>query len=64
MAMGTRKKRERQRDLWIATKDVVEPPGNAFYDGLNKILDEHSSMRRPNGSAGSSIRTACMGGRV
>ena len=41
MAMGTRKQRERQQDLWIATKDVVGTPGNAFYDRLNQILDEH-----------------------
>jgi transposase len=41
MAMGTRKQRERQQDLWIATSDVVETPGNAFYDRLNRILDEH-----------------------
>jgi len=40
MAMG-RRKQERQQEFWIATKDVVEPPGNAFYDRLNKILDEH-----------------------
>jgi transposase len=41
MAMGTRRKRERQQDLWIATSDVVETPGNAFYDRLNQIPDEH-----------------------
>jgi len=41
MAMGTRRKRERQQDLWIATSDVVETPGNAFYDRLNQILDAH-----------------------
>src|SRR6516162_7683662 len=41
MAMGTRRKRERQQDLWIATNDVVETPANAFYDRLNQILDEH-----------------------
>jgi transposase len=41
MAMGTRQKRERQQDLWIATSDVVETPANAFYDRLNQILDEH-----------------------
>ena len=39
--MGTRKQRERQQDLWIATNDVIETPGNAFYDRLNQILDEH-----------------------
>jgi transposase len=45
MAMGTRKQ-ERQQGFWIATKDVVEPPGNAFYDRLNKILDEHRFDRK------------------
>lgn len=45
MAMGTRK-RERQQDLWIATSDVVETPGNAFYDRLNAILEEHKFDRR------------------
>jgi len=38
--------RERQQDLWIATSDVVETPGNAFYDRLNAILDEHKFDRR------------------
>lgn len=46
MAMGTRKQRERQQDLWIATSDVVRTPGNAFYDRLNSILDEHHFDRR------------------
>jgi transposase len=41
MAMGTRRQRERQQDLWIASSDVVETPANAFYDRLNQILDEH-----------------------
>jgi transposase len=41
MAMGTRKKRERQQGLWIASQDMVESPRNAFYDRLNEILDEH-----------------------
>ena len=46
MAMGTRRKRERQQGLWIATRDVVVPAGNAFYDRLNGILDEHKFDRR------------------
>ena len=41
MAMGTRKGRERQSDFWIATSAIVETPGNAFYDRLNKVLSEH-----------------------
>jgi transposase len=41
MAMGTRQKRERQQDLWIVASKVVETPANAFYDRLNRILDEH-----------------------
>jgi len=45
MAMGTRKQ-ERQQEFWIASKDVVEPPGNAFYDRLNNILGEHRFDRK------------------
>jgi len=41
MAMGTKRKRARQQDLWIAANDVVETPGNVFYDRLNQILEEH-----------------------
>jgi transposase len=41
MAMGTRKKRERQQEFWIANHAIVEPPGHAFYERLNGILEEH-----------------------
>lgn len=41
MAMGTRKGRERQQPFWIVTSDMVQSPGNAFYDRLNSILDKH-----------------------
>jgi hypothetical protein len=41
MAMGARRQRERQQDLWIASSDVAETPGNAFYDRLNQILEAH-----------------------
>src|SRR3954447_19975652 len=41
MAMGTRKGCERQSDMWIATSAIGETPRNAFYDRLNKILNEH-----------------------
>jgi transposase len=40
MAMGTSKRRERQRDFWIEASAIVETPGNAFYDRLNGILKE------------------------
>src|SRR6266849_1481739 len=45
MAMGTRK-RERQEELWIATRDVVRTPGKAFYERLNGILDRHRFDQR------------------
>lgn len=41
MAMGTRKKRERQEDLWVVRSEVVGTPAHAFYDRLNQILDQH-----------------------
>ncbi len=44
--MGTRKQRERQEELWIASSDMVRTPGHAFYERLNTILDEHEFDRR------------------
>src|SRR5579871_4956406 len=44
MAMG--KRREQQQPLFIATKDVVSGPGNAFYDRLNQILAAHKFDRK------------------
>ena len=41
MAMGTRKQRERQADLWIATSDIVQTPGHVFYERLNAVLRAH-----------------------
>ena len=41
MAMGTRKKRERQEDFWVVSSEVVGTPAHAFYDWLNQILDQH-----------------------
>jgi len=46
MAMGTRKQRERQADLWIATAEIAETPGHAFYERLNDLLSEHRFDRR------------------
>jgi transposase len=46
MAMGTRQKRQRQEELWIASKEVVLPPAHAFYGRLNEILDRHHFDRR------------------
>jgi transposase len=40
MAMGTRKKRERQEDLWIAGSEVAAP-AHGFYERLNRILEDH-----------------------
>lgn len=46
MGMGTRRKRERQGDLWIPTNAIVETPGHAFYDRLNEVLKQHGFDRR------------------
>lgn len=40
------KRREQQQSLFIATRDVVSGPANAFYDRLNHILDEHNFDRK------------------
>ena len=44
--MGKRSKRERQEELWIATGEIVETPGHAFYDRLNEVLVREGFDRR------------------
>ena len=44
--MGTRKRRERQQGLWVASSDIVQTPANAFYDRLNEILEKRDFDRR------------------
>jgi transposase len=39
MAMGTRKSRERQEDLWVAYGNMAVGPGHPFYVRLNEALD-------------------------
>lgn len=46
MAMGTRKRRERQQPLWIANNEVARTPGNPFYERLNAILESHGFDRK------------------
>ena len=42
MAMGTRKQREKQEDIWIAHAELASAPGHPFYQGLNQLLEaEH-----------------------
>src|SRR6266446_6458075 len=39
MAMGTRKRREKQEDLWIAHAELASAPGHPFYQRLNELLE-------------------------
>src|ERR1035441_2704986 len=39
MAMGTRKQREKQEDIWIAHTELASAPGHPFYQRLNELLD-------------------------
>jgi hypothetical protein len=39
MAMGTRKRRERQAALWVSYTDMAVGPGHPFYVRLNEVLD-------------------------
>jgi len=52
MAMGTRKRRERQEHLWYLS-DLPEAPGHPFYQRLNEVLDrdgfDHFCERRCHG---------------
>jgi transposase len=40
MAMGTRKHRERQEELWITHAELATAPGHPFYKRLNELLDQ------------------------
>ena len=40
--MGTRKGRERQQELWVATATLARPAGHPFYERLNLLLDKCS----------------------
>ena len=39
MAMGRRKK-SRQKALWVASEDLGRGPGHPFYERLNRVLDD------------------------
>jgi transposase len=39
MAMGTRKQRETQEDLWIAHTELAAAPAHPFYSRLNELLE-------------------------
>ena len=39
MAMGTRKRREKQEEIWIAQAELASAPGHPFYQRLNGLLD-------------------------
>jgi transposase len=40
MAMGKRKRKSRQGEMWVATQDLPRSAGHPFYERLNRILDE------------------------
>jgi transposase len=39
MAMGTRKQREKQDEIWIAHTELASAPGHPFYQRLNELLE-------------------------
>src|SRR5919108_2036567 len=39
MAMGTRKQREKQEDIWIAHAELASAPGHPFYQRLNEVAE-------------------------
>jgi transposase len=40
MAMGTRKHRQRQEQLWVMHAELATGPGHPFYTRLNELLDQ------------------------
>ena len=75
MAMGTRKKSERQEELWYRG-DLPEAPGHPFYSRLNEVLDKagfdkycedacagfyHAKLGRPSLAPGMYFRVMTVG---
>jgi transposase len=75
MAMGTRKKRERQEPLWYRS-ELPEAPGHPFYSRLNEVLDKarfdkfceeacasfyHAKLGRPSLAPGMYFRVMMVG---
>ena len=40
MAMGKKRKRNRQTSMWVATSDLPRSAGHPFYERLNRVLEE------------------------
>src|SRR6516164_6460782 len=79
MAMGTRKQREKQEDIWIAHTELASAPGHPFYQRLNELLEAEqfdqfveercakfyrSQYGRPSLTPGIYIRSLAIGGFV
>ena len=41
--MGTRRKRQRQHDLWVSTTDLPRSAAHPFYRRMNALLDEDTT---------------------
>jgi hypothetical protein len=54
MAMGTRRRRDRQEEFWYRG-DLAEAPGHPFYTKLSEVLRRPASISSVKGVAGSSI---------
>ena len=40
MGMGTRRRRQRQQQIWIAHQEVSKGPAHPFYARMNELLEE------------------------
>src|SRR5271169_3878829 len=65
MAMGTRKQREKQEDIWIAHTELPSAPGHPFYQRLNELLEaekfDAAKYGRPSLTPGIYFRSLLLG---
>jgi transposase len=40
MGMGTRRRRQRQEQMWIAHQELAKGPAHPFYQRVNELLEE------------------------
>jgi transposase len=63
MAMGTRKQREKQEDIWIAHAELPSAPGHPFYRRLNELLEAEKFDEFVRDGVRSSMRQSMAGRR-
>src|SRR5215470_1313768 len=61
MGMGTRRRRQRQHQIWIAQQEIAKGPAHPFYARVTNCWKKRSLMSLPRGNARSFTWTTLVG---